>query len=336
MAVVTALGAAACTATGGGSAGGSPGFASAVTAPATSHRPSATASSRPSGTGSGSPSVPPVEPSARPGSALAAVAGLVVKGRAPATGYARERFGQAWADADRNGCDTRNDVLRRDLSGLVLDPRTNGCVVLRGQLQDPYTGRTLDFRRGPLTSGLIQVDHVVALADAWQKGAQRWPPAQRVALANDPLDLLAVDGPTNQAKGAGDAATWLPPDRTSWCAYVARQVAVKLKYRLWVTSAERDAMVRVLTRCPGQPLPTSAAPTLAPIAPGSAADPWTGSDQAPPVATSTGAPSGTGSLDPRFDSCAQALAAGYGPYLRGTDPEYDWYHDGDGDGTVCE
>jgi hypothetical protein len=191
----------------------------------------------------------------RPGSAVITLATLPIKGRAPRTGYDRDLFGQAWADVDRNGCDTRNDILRRDLSGTTLKPGTHGCVVLTGTLDDPYTGRRIAFVRGRDTSNAVQVDHVVALSDAWQKGAQRWSTVTRTAFANDPLNLLAVDGPTNQRKGDGDAATWLPPRRVVRCAYVARQIAVKRRYGLSVTGAERDAMVRVLTACPGQSLP---------------------------------------------------------------------------------
>lgn len=187
---------------------------------------------------------------------------LRVQGRAPLTGYDREAFGQPWADADRNGCDTRNDVLRRDLTAVEVKPGTRDCVVLRGLLVDPYTGERVDHVRG---GGGVEVDHVVSLADAWQKGASGWPWAKRVALANDPLDLLATATSVNRVKGAGDAATWLPPLRSARCAFAARQVAVKAKYGLAVTRAERDALARLLAACPDQPVPTSSAPTLAPL-----------------------------------------------------------------------
>jgi hypothetical protein len=190
------------------------------------------------------------------GSALAALRRLPVKGRAPRTGYSRAEFGQTWADVDRNGCDTRNDILRRDLTGVVVKPGTHDCKVLSGTLLDPYTGQTIRFVRGVGTSLAVQIDHVVALGDAWQKGAQSLTRERRTALANDPLELLAVKGSVNLQKGDGDAATWLPPRKSYRCSYVARQVAVKAKYRLWVTAAERDAMVRVLSTCPRQPLPT--------------------------------------------------------------------------------
>ena len=193
------------------------------------------------------------------GSALAVVATLAVKGRAPRTGYDRALFGRAWADVDRNGCDTRNDVLRRDLTAYVLKTGTHGCLVLSGTLHDPYTGTTIAFVRGQTTSARIQIDHVVALSDAWQKGAQQWSTSRRTAYANDSLNLLGVDGPTNARKGDGDAATWLPPNKSYRCSYVARQVAVKAKYGLWVTSAERDALARILATCPSQALPTSTA-----------------------------------------------------------------------------
>lgn len=194
---------------------------------------------------------------AKAGSALAALTTLAVKGRAPKTGYARDLFGQAWADVDRNGCDTRNDVLRRDLQPSVLRSGTHGCLVLSGTLRDPYTGTTIAFVRGQSTSSLVQIDHVVPLSDAWQKGAQQWPTSRRTALANDPLNLLAVDGLTNQHKSDGDSATWLPPNKAYRCPYAARQIAVKVKYGLWVTGAERDALGRILATCPSQTLPVA-------------------------------------------------------------------------------
>lgn len=175
------------------------------------------------------------------------------------TGYARERFGPAWLDADRNGCDTRNDVLRRHLSDQVIDPATRGCVVLTGRLVDPYTATTIDFVRGD--GFLVDVDHVVAMGNAWATGAARWGVRKRAAFANDPLNLLPVDASANRQKGDGDAATWLPSNRAFRCAYVARQVSVKAKYGLWVTPAERSAMEHVLDACPRRrPVPDSGAP----------------------------------------------------------------------------
>lgn len=188
------------------------------------------------------------------GSAVAALGTLLTKGRAPRTGYDRSLFGQAWADVDRNGCDTRNDVLRRDLVPHQLKAGTNGCLVLSGTLQDPYLGTTAAFVRGRSTSSLVQIDHVVALSDAWQKGAQLWSTPRRTAFANDPLNLLAVDGLTNQRKSDSDAATWLPPAKSYRCSYAARQITVKAKYGLWVTGAEREALGRILSTCPTQML----------------------------------------------------------------------------------
>ncbi|WP_251140953.1 HNH endonuclease family protein [Cellulomonas dongxiuzhuiae] len=178
----------------------------------------------------------------------AALGTLAVKGRAPRTGYDRDEFGPSWADVDRNGCDTRNDVLRRDLVDLTVKPGTQDCVVLRGTLTDPYTGETIAFTRGERSAD-VQIDHVVALADAWQKGAQGWTDEKRRQFANDPANLLAVDGGANQSKGAGDAATWLPPNRGYRCAYALRQTAVKAGYGLWVTQAEHDALARAIDRC---------------------------------------------------------------------------------------
>ena len=197
--------------------------------------------------------------SAPPQTALATVPLLEVKGRAPRTGYERDLFGSGWVDVDRNGCDTRNDMLARDLTGTTFKAGTHDCVVLTGTLVDPFSGATIAFQRGNDTSNDVQIDHVVALSDAWQKGAQGWDETTRVAFANDPLNLLAVDGPLNMQKGDGDAATWLPPNKPFRCAYVARQVAVKHTYGLWVTTAERDAMAGVLAACPAEPLPSGGA-----------------------------------------------------------------------------
>lgn len=196
----------------------------------------------------------------RGGTAEAALAALPVKGRAPKTGYSRERFGPAWADVDHDGCDQRNQVLARDMTGETTKPGTRGCVVLTGTLADPYTGRSIAFVRGRATSEAVQIDHVVALSDAWQTGAQQLDDPTRRRLAGDPENLQATDGPTNQAKRDADAATWLPPSTGYRCTYVARQVKVKTSYRLWVTPPERDAMARVLARCPGLPLPGAPAP----------------------------------------------------------------------------
>jgi hypothetical protein len=197
------------------------------------------------------------------GTALAALSALPTKGRAPLSGYNRAAFGPTWTDDNNdqgghNGCDTRNDILRRDLIELVLKPGTRDCLVLSGVLHDNYTGATISFRRGVGSSNAVQIDHVVSLADAWQTGAQQLDAERRVDLANDPLELLAVDGSTNASKGDGDAATWLPPAKAYRCRYVARQIAVKTAYRLWVTAAERTAMERVLTRCPDERLPGGA------------------------------------------------------------------------------
>lgn len=173
------------------------------------------------------------------------------------TGYDRvERFGAAWTDVDGNGCDTRNDILARDLTDITVDDR---CRVLSGVLFSPYTGEQISFRRGVDTSAEVQIDHVVALANAWVTGAQRLDDTTRTRLANDPLNLMAVDGESNQKKSASDAASWLPQNKAIRCDYVARQIGVKAAYGLWVTEAESAALARVLDGCSGQLIPDPAA-----------------------------------------------------------------------------
>ncbi|MGH7158097.1 MAG: HNH endonuclease family protein [Candidatus Saccharimonadales bacterium] len=184
--------------------------------------------------------------------AAEALGSLAVKGRAPKTDYARSQFGKIWEKAGY--CDVRNYILARDLVN-VKTVSDSDCTVLEGDLTDPYTGETIHFVRGPSSSASVQIDHVVALSDAWQKGAQQMELPQRQKFANDPLNLLAVDGPANIKKGDSDAATWLPTNKPYRCRYVARQIAVKQTYNLWVTEAEHDAMTQVLKSCPGQTLP---------------------------------------------------------------------------------
>lgn len=199
-----------------------------------------------------SPSSQVITSSNPSGSAEEALASLVVAGRAPRTNYSRTQFGQGWRKLP--GCDMRNYILKQDLTSVVTRSATD-CTVVSGILQDPYTDTTINFTRGSNTSDDVQIDHIVALSDAWQKGATQLTSTDREDFANDRLNLLAVDGPSNEKKSDGDAATWLPPNKNYRCRYVARQIGVKAKYRLWVTKAEYDAMARVLQKCPGQALP---------------------------------------------------------------------------------
>ena len=269
-------------------------------------------------------------------SALDQLQTLPVKGRAPKTGYSRDLFGQAWSDdvsvdGGRNGCDTRNDILRRDLTSITLKPGSNGCTVLTGVLDDTYTGATIAFTRGQSTSSAVQVDHVVALSDAWQKGAQQLDETARRNFANDPRNLQAVDGPANQQKSDSDAASWLPPNKSYRCTYVARQVEVKAAYSLWVTQAEKDAITRVLGDCGG----------TAPVPPAPIAEP--ASEVAPPPAREEPAPApAPAPVAPApapssvyYANCAAARAAGVAPIYVGQ-PGYRSALDRDNDGVACE
>ena len=183
--------------------------------------------------------------------AIDALRDIEIKGRAPKTGYERSQFGDGWIK--KQGCDMRNIILNRDLDDVIANDK---CQVASGTLKDPYTNKVIAFKRGDSSSSLIQIDHVVALSDAWQKGAQFWLLDKRIEFANDPLELIAVDGQANQQKGDGDAATWLPPNKSFRCQYISRQIAVKRKYGLWVTQAEYEAMTNILSKCEGQLLPT--------------------------------------------------------------------------------
>jgi Protein of unknown function (DUF1524)/Excalibur calcium-binding domain len=237
------------------------------------------------------------------------LATIPVKGRAPKTGYNRAQFGPAWADVDHNGCDTRNDILNRDLLAVTWRAGTHDCVVITGTLHDPYTATTIVFEKADATA--VQIDHVVALGDAWQTGAQGWTDTTREQFANDPLNLLAVDGPANESKSDSDAASWLPPNKAFRCNYVARQITVKATYGLWVTGAEHDAMATVLAGCPGEPAATAGRPGIP-----------AGSSPASPPTTP-------------YANCAAARAAGVAPLHVGQ-PGYSRRLDRDGDGIACE
>ena len=184
--------------------------------------------------------------------ARAQLAALTIKSWDRAQDFKRYRFGQAWSDDvnvefGHNGCNTRDDILRRDLANLVVRPGT--CFAQSGTLHDPYTGTTIDFVRGPETSDSVEIDHVVSLADAWYKGARLWDPQRRLDFANDPINLLAVNPKANFDKAFRDAASWLPSNEAFRCDFVARQVNVKTVYGLWVSAKEKQAMADVLARC---------------------------------------------------------------------------------------
>jgi hypothetical protein len=277
------------------------------------------------------PAVSPAEQAADTATAVA-VSLLPTKGRAPMTGYDRDRFGAAWLDADRNGCDTRNDVLGEHLSAVTLED--NGCVVATGSYEDPYTGSRIDYWHGH--GALIDIDHIVSLGNAWATGAFGWPIEKRAAFANDPLNLLPTDTGANRQKGDGDAATWLPPNTSYRCEYVSRQVAVKAKYDLWVTAPEKAAIQRVLAPCDGQAL-TSDDWGASTEVDHDISDPMDANNDQDATDSSEAAATGPArSGGPvHYDTCSAAHAAGDAP-VRAGDPGYGTHLDRDGDGIGCE
>lgn len=317
--------------------------ASTSATPSESASPSETPQSSESGSGdASSPSDGNAGASNASGAAVDMLATLPVKGRAPKTGYARTQFGAAWSDVDHNGCDTRNDILKRDMTNVTFKPGTHDCVVKTGTLNDPYTGKTINFVRGQHTSTAVQIDHVVALSDAWQKGAQQLSADQRLQLANDPYNLLAVDGPANQQKSDSDAASWLPSNKSFRCQYVARQIGVKHKYALWVTQAEKDAMTSVLSGCPGQTVPDGGgvvASAQADSQPAQTPEPAQTTQAAPAPAQTQAAPAPAPAQqsggDIYYQNCSAVRAAGKAPLYQGQ-PGYSRKLDRDGDGVACE
>ena len=300
--------------------GGLPGFPPAASDPASD--PASVPPSVP-----GPANDPPVGGS----TALDLLATVPIKGKAAKTGYDRTgAFGTAWLDVDRNGCDTRNDILTRDLTSIA---KSGPCKVVSGTLVSPYTGDTIAFVRGNDTSTLVQIDHVVALSNAWQTGAQQLTQAERISLANDPLNLMAVDGRSNAQKSDGDTATWLPANKANRCGYVARQVSVKATYGLWIAQAEHDAMARVLGDCPTEPAMTS---PLSPVtaeapAPAPAPVPVPAQEPAPAPAPTEPVPA----QEVFYADCDAVRAAGAAPISIGS-PGYSTHLDRDKDGVGCD
>ena len=239
------------------------------------------------------------------------------------TGYSRDLF-HLWIDADGNGCDTRKEVL---ISEARVKPTVlAGCRLSGGRWWSAYDNLFIT------DSGSLDIDHFVPLSEAWQSGAWRWSASTREAYANDlgyPLSLIAVTATTNRQKSDMDPAEWMPPFTSYRCTYISTWIAIKWRWRLTIDPAERVALRVGLVGCGATarvPTPPRAAITTG-----------------PPVVASSAASSGggtaaasNGKLDPRFPYCTLAIAAGYGPYTKGVDPEYAWYRDGDGDGVVCE
>lgn len=188
---------------------------------------------------------------AQPNTALAELSKLPVKERETGDDYERSLFSSSWASW--RDCNVRQKILNRDIQNAKLG--ANGCTVISGTLNDPYSGQTIELTTKSAVSSKVQIDHVVALSNAWQTGARYLTADERKQLANDDLELIAVSSSANQDKSDGDASEWLPDNQAFRCPYIARQIAVKLKYRLWVTPAEKSAMINVLQDCPNEPLP---------------------------------------------------------------------------------
>ena len=198
-------------------------------------------------TSTATPAISPARDAAT--AAISALSGVPSTPMTAAPPYDRARFGPAWADVDRNGCDTRNDVLRRDLDDVVIKADTNGCKVFSGTLIDPYDGTIVDFVSGPETSVLVQIDHIVALGWAWHEGAASWSDDARTSFANDPINLVATIGATNQSKGALGPEDWLPTTGAARCTYVVMFVEVLVAYDLSINPEDRGAAEAVLQRC---------------------------------------------------------------------------------------
>jgi len=247
--LAAAIGVVGCKDTTIGAAGGSGGDkAPAATGPVQSDGRAVSPLDNPDGT---KPGLAPITSASDKSRARTLISKVATKGRGPKTGYSREQFGYAWMDNApgvafaHNGCDTRDDLIKRD--GTNVRYRSGSkCVISSMELYDPYTGRKIDWTKTHAST--VQIDHVMPLSYDWQMGAAHWSKDKREAIANDPLNLIPVDGPSNSAKGDSGPASWLPPSSVIRCSYAVRIAQVSLKYALPVTTADKQAM---LTQCGG-------------------------------------------------------------------------------------
>jgi hypothetical protein len=257
--------------------------------------------------------------------ALALLKQLKVLPNTHQSDYNRDFF-TLWVDANGNGCNTRAEVLKAESLKPVLSHGT--CTVDSGKWLSRYDG--LVFTQGTK----LDIDHLVPLAEAWRSGAWHWTSSTREAYANDlgsPYSLIAVSATTNRSKGDQDPATWLPPATAYRCTYEALWVATKWRWNLAVDSAEAKVLKTGLTRC-------GAAARVASVAKAAVrlANPTDWTSQSNSASGAGGGQQSSGGLDPRFSTCKAAKAAGYGPYVKGVDPEYYWYRDADNDGQDCQ
>ncbi len=194
-------------------------------------------------------------PTVQPGTDV--LAGIVVLPvRAHRYDYRRSAYGDAWDDDNdaplgHNGCDTRDDILNRDLvDKTYVSIKRCPNAVATGTLHDPYTNTTIAFQRGAKVGESVQIDHIVPLAYAWDMGAFGWPDAERKRFANDPANLLAVEGQANQDKGDSPPAQWMPPNGAFACQYAMQFIAVLRGYALPVEQSSADALRRGAATCP--------------------------------------------------------------------------------------
>lgn len=272
-------------------------------------------------------SVKPAEqqPSSEATSVKTALEKLTVANEADADSYERDFFNH-WTKVPGSSCDTRFAVL---VSESLVKAKISGCKVISGEWKSVYDGKTVT------DPSELDIDHMVPLKEAWRSGASKWDAKKREDYANDlglAEALVAVSAASNRSKSDSDPAGYLPTDASYRCSYVAQWISVKTRWNLSVDAAEKSAITSVLKGCDSGATVTTAPQTSAPVE--TSAAPTASETIATPVASEP-APVAVGGNDPQFSSCKAATAAGYGPYTKG-EPEYEWYRDGDGDGTVCE
>lgn len=205
----------------------------------------------------------PAELSSAAQAALQALDGIDVTPATRIPAYNRkEQFtpggkGTSWPDIAGTGCNTRDDILAAQLTNVV---RNEKCQVVTGTLDDPYTGNVIDFERDVTVNGkkvggnsmAVQIDHKYPLKKFWEGGAWKWTLEERVAAANDPLNLVASDGPANNFKSAKGPSEWMPSTSGNAaydCTFATDVVTVLVKYDLTATKADIASLRSTLTTC---------------------------------------------------------------------------------------
>jgi hypothetical protein len=151
--------------------------------------------------------------------------------------YSRDKFGKGgWLDEDHDCQDTRAEMLIATSLVPVTFTTVKHCYVSRGLWVD-YYAQTLQR-----SASLLDVDHVVPLAEAWRSGAAGWTQEQREDFANDPRELVVTLSAINRTKSDHRPDAWLPSNPVAKCVYLNQWLEIKTNWGLSMTDTERTVV----------------------------------------------------------------------------------------------